>query len=71
MRKEEDASETEFRPNSPGGPYRVEIEIQTDDELRALKRDGKLIAVRMSGIPKGKTRQVNLVAWQEIKDFGW
>lgn len=73
VRKEDDGSETVFVPLTfeQKGPYRAEIQVASLDELRALKRAGKLIALRMSGTPKGKVLQRNLVPWEEIEDFDW
>ena len=72
-RKEDDGTETvfqllEFQEN---GPYRAEIQVRSLDELRRLKREGVLIAVRMIGEPAGKVVQRNLIPWQEIEDFDW
>lgn len=73
VRKEDDGSETVFEPLTfdHRGPYRAEIQVASLDELRALKRAGKLIALRMIGTPSGKTPQRNLVPWEEIEDFDW
>ena len=71
LRKEDDGSQTVFEPEFSAGPYRAEIEVASADELRALRRDEKLVAVRMSGTPRGKARQYNLVHWKEIEDFDW
>lgn len=55
------------------GPFRAEIAVANLDELRDLRRTGKLIAVRMEGPPgPGKVQpQVNLVPHGEIEDFDW
>jgi len=72
VRKEDDGSETVFKPDPAAGPYRAEIVVSSLDELRAFKRDGRLLAVRMSGTPKGRTQpQYNLVPWKQIEDFDW
>ena len=73
VRKEDDGTETVFAPLEfkEMGPYRAEIQVRSLDELRRLKRDGLLIAVRMIGEPAGKVVQRNLVPWQEIEDFDW
>ena len=73
LRREDDVTETvfellEFQEN---GPYRAEIQVRSLDDLRRLKREGVLIAVRMIGKPAGKVVQRNLVPWQEIEDFDW
>lgn len=73
VRKEDDGGETVFEPLTfdKNGPYRAEIQIASLDELRELKRTGKLIALRMIGTPAGKMAQRNLVPWDEIEDFDW
>lgn len=73
VRKEKDGSETTFRPSTydPKNCYHAEIQVSSLDELRNLKRSGKLIALRMVGTVKGGRRQDNLVAWREIEDFDW
>lgn len=71
VRKEDDGSLTEFKPGYAGGPYRVEITVGSDSDLRALKKDEKLIAIRMNGTPLRGRRQYNLVPWQAIEDFDW
>ena len=71
VRREADGTETEFRPSSADGPFRAEIEVSSADGLRRLMRDGKLLAVRMHGDPKGKSHQYSLVPVAEIEDFTW
>lgn len=73
IRKEDDGTETVFEPLEfkEMGPYRAEIQVRSLDELRRLRRDGVLIAVRMIGEPAGKVVQRNLVPWKEIEDFDW
>lgn len=71
IRREGDGTETEFRPLSADGPYRAEIEVSSADELRRLRRDGKLVAVRMHGTPAGKRTQYSLVPVAEIEGFTW
>lgn len=70
-----DGTEVEFKLKifKKMGPIRAEIAVTDVDELRALKKSGKLKSVRMEGPPnKGKKqKQVNLVPWQEIEDFDW
>ena len=73
VRKENDGSETVFAPNTydPKSSYRAEIQVSSLDELRDLKRAGKLIALRMVGTKTHGTPQSNLVPWEEIEDFDW
>ena len=71
IRRHKDGSVTEYRPASDEGPYRVEIEVNSADDLRKLKRDGKIIAIRMVGTPKGKKPQYSLAPVDEVEDFTW
>jgi hypothetical protein len=73
VRKENDGSETVFLPkhSDPKSSYHAEIRVYSVEELRDLKRAGKLIALRMVGTTNEGKRQVNLVPWQEIEDFDW
>ena len=70
-----DGTEVEFilKEFEKMGPIRAEIAVENLDELRALKKRGKLKSVRMEGPPnKGKKQnQINLVPWEEIEDFDW
>jgi hypothetical protein len=70
-RIEEDGSITTFEiADFPGdGPFHAEIRVSSIAELQALLADGKLIAVRMRGKPKGKVSQTNLAPVGEIT--GW
>lgn len=75
IRKNGDGSETVFVPVEfdTMDPYRAEIAVASLDELRDLKRSGKLIALRM--IERDRTPRVqpqrNLAPWREIEDFDW
>lgn len=73
IRKEKDRSKTVFEPLvfKTNGPYRVEIKIESLEELRELKKQGKLVFVRMIGYPSRGQPQRNLVPWKEIEDFDW
>ncbi|NCA72569.1 MAG: hypothetical protein EOM91_21420 [Sphingobacteriia bacterium] len=75
IRTRKDGSTAEFhlKEFDQNGPIRAEIVVASVDELRALKKENKLLAVRMEGPPNpGRTQnQVNLVAWREIEDFDW
>lgn len=73
IRDEDDGSQTIFEPLTfeAMGPYRAEVQVASLEELRELKRLGKLIALRMVGTPRGKVTQRNLVPWEEIEDFDW
>lgn len=75
IRDNEDGTTSEFYLKIFGqnGPIRAEIVVDNVAELRALKKEGKLISVRMEGPPNpGRTqKQVNLVPWGEIEDFDW
>ncbi len=73
VRPGDDGTETVFELLSydQNGPYRAEISVATLDELRALKREGKLIALRMIGTPTGKVPQRSLIPWREIEGFDW
>lgn len=75
IRKNKDGTTTEFHLKmfDEMGPIRAEISVNDLAELRALKREGKLISVRMEAPPKqGRKRpQVNLAPWHEIEDIDW
>lgn len=75
IRKNDDGSETVFVPVEfdTMGPYRAEIAVASLDELRDLKRSGKLIALRMIERDRtpGVQPQRNLAPWREIEDFDW
>ncbi|WP_172295245.1 hypothetical protein [Pseudoruegeria sp. HB172150] len=75
IRENDDGSETVFVPVEfdTMGPYRAEIAVESLDELRDLKRSGKLIALRMIEQDRtpGVQPQRNLVPWREIQDFNW
>ncbi len=75
IRKNGDGSETVFVPVEfdTMGPYRAEITVASLDELRDLKRSGKLIALRMIERDRtpGVQPQRNLAPWREIEDFDW
>ena len=70
IRKNSDGSETTFveKPYGPKQSYHAEIEVSLE-ELRILKREGKLIRVRMA--QDTKSGRDNLVPWQQIEDFDW
>jgi hypothetical protein len=72
-KKAEDGSETVFEllEYKKMGPYRAEIQVRSLEEMRQLKREGKLIAVRMIGTPAGKATQRSLAPHGEIYDFDW
>lgn len=72
IRKNPDGTETEFFPLEfkAMGPYRAEIQVASFDELRELKRSGKLIALRMIA-PDTNGPQRNLAPIDEIIDFDW
>jgi hypothetical protein len=73
VRKNRDGSETVFSEiayDDPKRPYHAEIQVSLE-ELRDLKREGKLIALRMVGTTKAGKRQKNLVSWRDIEDFDW
>lgn len=70
VRKDRDGSETVFLPPTTDS-YRLEIQVSSVDEIRDLKRAGKLIAVRMVGTTNGGRGQFNLVPWAQIEDFDW
>jgi hypothetical protein len=75
IRKNTDGTETEFVPVEfrNMGPYRAEICVASFDELRELKKSGKLIALRMIEVDltPGAQPQRNLAPWREIEDFDW
>tara|TARA_R100001039_G_C1846980_1_gene107165 strand:- start:646 stop:951 length:306 start_codon:yes stop_codon:yes gene_type:complete len=75
IRKNPDGTETEFVPVEFDnmGPYRAEICVASFDELRELKKSGKLIALRMIEVDRtpGVQPQRNLAPWREIEDFDW
>lgn len=73
VRKDDDGSETVFNELTYNemGPYRAEIQVRSVEELRQLKRDGILIAVRMIGRPAGQAPQRSLIPWREIEEFDW
>lgn len=53
------------------GPYRAEISVASLQDLRELKRNGKLISVRMRGVKPGVADQRSLINADEITDFDW
>lgn len=71
VRKEDDGSETIFYEHVYEGdryPYRAEVLFASLDEVRAMHRQGRVFAVRMSNVPEGnKAPQINLVNTKEIK----
>lgn len=75
IRVRDDGSTAEFHLKNydVNGPIRAEIVVADIDELKALKKSNKLIAIRMEGPPNPgrKQKQVNLVPWREIEDFDW
>lgn len=73
IRKDGTVAEFKLKRFKKKGPFRAEIIVNDVEELRALKKSGKLKSVRMEGPPnKGKhQKQVNLVPWEEIENFDW
>ncbi|GAB1362959.1 hypothetical protein MASR1M32_21950 [Rhodobacter sp.] len=70
IRKLDDGTEVVYETPDEG-PFRVEIEVATLDDLRQLNREGKLRAIRMTGKPPGKVSQYTLCPPDEVVDFDW
>lgn len=71
--KKRDGSEIVFLEKTfdPRNSYHAEIQVSSLEELRDLKRVGKLIALRMVGATKSGKQQCNLIPWRDIEDFDW
>ena len=67
--REDDESATEFvlQEFEGDGPLHAESRVESVAGLRSLREQGKLIAVRMFGKPKGMVVQTNLVPHREIE----